>query len=189
MALCGVTVKGSGLGNTQKYIREKYGQAVLDKVYAAMAEPARTEVAKSLATAWYPVEHIADFIRAIKSVIGPNDQDINFKISNESAKYTFSLIYKVFFKLGSPQFIMGKVSSVWSTLCSGGKLEITDKSDKHLVLRLSDFAYRDPEYCGQRLRGWFQAPLELSGCQIVENRHTACASKGASYCEWRIAWK
>jgi hypothetical protein len=56
-------------------------------------------------------------------------------------------------------------------------------------MSLTDFPYRNPDYCGQRLRGWFQATLELSWCEITRSSHTACTSTGSPYCEWRFEWK
>jgi hypothetical protein len=185
----GVKIKGSALGNTFKYLKEKHGIEVHDKVVQGIPEQVRKDIVAALPSSWYPVEYVGDLCASIRAVLGPSDPEINFKISRESAKATFNLVYKVFFKLGSPQYIIGKVAAVWSTLADKGSLTIHEKGDKYLVLRLLDFPYRNPEYCAQRLRGWFHAPLELSGCMITESRHTVCTSQGGPYCEWKIAWR
>jgi hypothetical protein len=181
-------IKGSGISNTLTFIKSKYGQVALDEVLAAMPDASRQSISTALATGWYPVEYIGDLISAMKGTIGKGSSDFIYTASTEAAKATFNLIYKVFFKLGSPGYIIGKVASVWRTLVNKGDLAVVEKSDKHIVVRLTDFPYKNSDYCGERLRGWFRAPLELSGCQITEAIHTACTSKGSPYCEWRFRW-
>jgi hypothetical protein len=185
----GVNVKGSAIANTMKYLEEKYGKEAVGKIAAALPGQTRDTIMHSLPSSWYPVEIVGDLCEVIQKDLGGSDPDFLFKVSREAAKATFNVFYKVFFKFGSPQFIIGKVASVWSTLATAGRLEIAEKGEKFVVLRLQDFPYKNSRYCSQRLTGWFHAPLELSGCEITESTHTACTSTGSPYCEWRIVWK
>lgn len=187
--LSGVKVKGSGFAHTMEFIRKQYGKDALERVINALPDESRATIASAMPSFMYPVEYVGDFVAAMKKTLAPNDPDFIFRASVESSKATFSIVYKIFIRLGTPGFIIGKVSSVWSTLCTHGKLEVVEKSDKHLVIRLSDFPYRNTDYCDQRLRGWFQGALETSGCRITENIHTTCTSRGGAFCEWRIRWK
>ncbi len=185
----GVTVKGSGIAPTMKYVREQYGDDVAERVFAALPPDVRQALRSPLASRWYPVEHVGELLEALRAHIDGNDPEILFAISRESAKNAFSMIYRVFFKLGSPAFIIGRVSSVWHTLCSKGELNVVEKDDKRIVVRLTDFPYDNPDYCGVRLRGWFHAALEVSGCDITRSEHTTCACKGAPHCEWVFEWR
>jgi len=184
----GALIKGSGITNTINFVKSKYGTSALEEVLAAMPDPSRQAIASTLATGWYPVEQIGDLLTAMKTTIGKGKPDFLYSVSIDASKATFNLVYKVFFKLGSPSYIISKVTSVWSTLVNKGELKVVDKSDKHIIVRLTDFPYKNTDYCAERLRGWFRAPLELSGCTITEASHTACTSKGAPYCEWKYRW-
>ncbi len=185
----GISVKSSGLVNTCKYINKTYGDDVMEDIFSRMPEESSKALRNVMATTMTPIEYTGELVNAIKEVLGKEGADINFKIANESAKGAFSMIYKIYFKLGDPQVIIKKAANAWSSLISKGRLEIIEQGNKHLKARLIDFSYDNTEYCGQRLRGWMQAPLELSGCRITENIHTACRSKGDPYCEWKIAWE
>jgi hypothetical protein len=184
-----INVKGSGFAYTLEYIQSAYGEAAAAQVLARLSEPSRQTITFALASGWYPVELVGELMAAIRAELERNDPKIIVTVSRESAKATFNRVYKLFFKLGSPAFIVRRVASVWSTIVSAGSLAVVEHGDRHLVVRLTDFAYQNPDYCGQRLLGWFCAPLELSGCELVEAEHTACTAHGAPHCEWRFAWR
>lgn len=184
----GVTVKGSGIAPTMKYIREHHGDDAAERIFAALPPDVRQALRSPLASRWYPVEYVGELMKAIQAHMG-SDDDTLFAISRDSAKSAFSMIYKVFFKLGSPAFIIGRVSSVWGMLCSAGHLSVPEKDNKRLLIRLTGFPYRNPAYCGIRLRGWFHAALEVSGCDITRGEHTMCACNGAPHCEWVFEWR
>ena len=185
----GITFNGMGILNTKNYITKTYGKETTERILTSMSIEAQGSVRFALGSAKYPVEHVSEFLGAIKKTIDPKDPDINFKISNECAKATFSLLYRLYFKFGNPTKIIQKAASVWNNLCNTGKLEVDVPSDNEVLITLKAFPYADPEFCGQRLMGWYQAPLELSGCKNVKGQHIACQSRGAPHCVWRYSWK
>ena len=184
-----VKVKGSGIGYTKEYIVKKYGKETMDRIMSFLPEDAAATVQNAIPSAWYPIEHMGHLTDGIKRVVGAKERYAVFEISRESAKTTFSTLYKIFFKLGNPSFIMDRVASVWRNMASEGDLSVVERGDKFVVVRLSNFPYRHPDYCGHRLRGWFHAVLELSGCEITKSKHTKCTSNNDSHCEWRFEWK
>ncbi len=184
---CGVKVKGSGFGPTKAAIVKAYGRSRLEGVMGRLPAKLQDEMRSPLASCWYPVEYVGELMEAIKAEFA-GDPDVLYRISLESSKNTFNLAYRIFIKLGTPSFIIGKASNVWSTACNSGRLEVVETGDKYIMVRLSDFGYRNVDYCGERLRGWFQGPLELSGCRNVVGIHTTCVMRGAAHCEWRYQW-
>ena len=65
----------------------------------------------------------------------------------------------------------GKARLLDATLSFLRRQESRHRGDKGCGRYASAFAYRNPDYCGQRLLGWFCAPLELSGCEIAAGVH------------------
>jgi hypothetical protein len=183
-----VLIKGSGISTTLDYIKSRFGQNALDQVLAAMPDSSRQSVTSAVVTGWYPIEHIGDLIDAIKMTVGKGDPYFIYIATTEAAKTTFNFIYKVLFKFGSPAYCIGKVASIWSTMLNRGTLTVVEQSDNHVILRLYNFPYKNRDYCGERLRGWFRAPLELSGCRLTKSIHSACTSRGDDYCEWQYCW-
>jgi hypothetical protein len=184
-----VKVKGSGFEYTKKYIVDRYGRETFDRILSQMPAEAARAVDHSIPSSWYPVQYAGDLANGIKRVLGGSQKHPIFEISKEGAKATFSLIYKMFFRLGSPGFILDRVTSVWKNMSTAGELSVVERGDKFVVVRLKNFPYKNPDYCGERLRGWFHATLELSGCDMVKSVHTRCTSNGSDCCEWRFEWK
>jgi len=184
----GIQVKGSGFVHTVDYLEKQYGAEVLADILGQMPAGGAKVARRALVMGMYPVEHVGELLDAIKTVLGRDDPEINFKINLAAARASFSTIYKVFFRLGSPGYIIGKAASLFGRFTSKGQLTVV-KNEKNLVLlRLTEFGYQHPEFCKHRLRGWYQAPLELSGCRITESSHPRCVLQGDPHCEWRYRW-
>lgn len=186
---CGIKFNGSGFLNTKTSLLKNHGPEKVERILSTMSTEAQRSARFALASTQYPVEHISEFLAAIKQVLGPDDPELNFKISKQAAKDTFSMLYKLYFKLGKPQAIINKAASIWTNLCNSGRLLVDTPRPRQVVLTLMDFDYIDPEFCGQRLRGWYQAPLELSGCTVTESLHCHCRAFGDSVCRWRFSWR
>lgn len=188
MATSGIQVKGSGFVHTLDYLEAEYGLEVVQDIYGAMTPEGARTVKRALVMTMYPVEYVGELLDAIKAVLGQQDPEIVYKISLAAAKASFSTLYKIFFRLGRPGYIIGKAASVFDRFTSEGRLEVTESEKKMVSLRLVDFGYQHHGWCNHRLRGWYQAPLELSGCRITESVHHTCVLRGDSHCAWRYRW-
>lgn len=187
--LSGIKFKGVAFVHTNKYIVKTYGEDTLQRILSFMPEVSRQEVADAAISVWYPVEYASYYLASLQRVLGRGDTQIIFKVSKEAGKEAFSLLYKVFFRLGNPGWVIERAPSIWRTVSTQGFLNVVERDAKHVVVRLTNFDYRDTLFCGERLRALIQAPLELSGCEITESLHTVCVAKGGPYCEWRYTWK
>ncbi|MDF1561490.1 MAG: hypothetical protein P1V51_00520 [Deltaproteobacteria bacterium] len=188
MITSGIQVKGSGFVHTLDYLKAKHGPAAVEAIFAAMSPEAAQTARTALFMTLCPVEHVGEFLDAIKWVLGPDDPEINYKISLASAKQSFSRVYAIFFRLGKPGYIISKAAAVYEKMITQGRLVIVESQKDSVTLRLEGFAYKHPEWCNHRLRGWYQAPLELSGCTIKEAVHHTCVLRGDSNCQWRYRW-
>lgn len=189
MELCGAKVKGSSFSVPLQYVAKTYGADRLKKALERLPEQMRSDITRGLPSLWYPVEYVGELTSALRMELGPRDPNFVFQLTTNSAKQTFGAVYKLFIRLGSPEFIVGRIAAVYRTMCDTGELQVIDKQPRQITMRLTGFPYRNPDYCGHQLRGWFQGPLELSGCKIVENVHTICACRGSPHCEWRVRWE
>jgi hypothetical protein len=171
-----------------KFLRRKFGQDTVDRITARMSEEARKTSSTALVGSMYPIEHLGELIDAVAAELGIENPEINFRIARESFKTTFSLLYKILLKFGNPHFILKRTDAVWRKFASAGNLKCVEESDGRAVVRLTNFDFENEELCSQRLRGGFQALLELSGCKVIDAQHSACRVRGDPYCEWLFTW-
>src|SRR5262245_12593769 len=93
-------IKGNLLGRRAWYVRDRWGQAALDALTAAVPEAARKFlVDPPLTFAWYPFGIMMDIDRAI--LLGPMGGEIErmTDFGSAIAKHDLPLLYKVMFKV------------------------------------------------------------------------------------------
>ena len=184
-----ITVKGSYIVYTLKYLAANYPENVVDAILEGVSSKARQTIKMTLVGTQCPITTLGELLDAIQMVLGKDNPSINYVIGKETFKMTFSSVYKLFLRFGNPHYVLEKSATLWSSFCSAGKLSCAERTPKRAILRLTDFPYKHEQYCAQRLRGGFEAILELCGCQIEISNHSKCRSKNADCCEWIFTWK
>jgi hypothetical protein len=109
-------VKGSAVLSTLRYVREKYGEGAVDGILASLPEEDRQAIGTSpLVSAWYPMPVFLRFMEEAERQLGPKDPELARNMGRASAEYGLSTVYKVFFKVGSPEFIIGRATRVFGS--------------------------------------------------------------------------
>jgi hypothetical protein len=109
------------------------------------------------------------------------------EMGRAAAEYGLTSLYKIFFKVGSPQFVIARGSSVFSRYYSQGRLEIVESKSGHAAVDLVDFPDGAPEFC-ERIRGWMERTMELAGASNLKSAHSLCVHRGDSVCRFEGFW-
>jgi len=104
-----------------------------------------------------------------------------------AAEYGLTTFYKIFFKVGSPQFIITRSAKVWRTYYTSGEMTVPVCEDGHAVVELVGFEEPARELC-ERLPGFFERTVELSGGRGVRLVHETCVHRGATSCRFEAWW-
>ena len=98
-------------------------------------------------------------------------------------------IYKIFLRVGSPEFILRRSSRLFETYFQGvGEMRVVDREKGHAKLEVDPFPGGHPDYC-RRLDGYFETILRLSGAKEIELVHDECGYRGGKICRWTGSWK
>jgi len=182
-------IKGNLLGRRAWYVRDRYGDAALQAVTAAVPESARKFlVSPPLTFAWYPFGVMMDIDRAI--VDGPMRGEIErmTDFGSAIAKHDLPLLYKVLFKVGSPTFIVKRLNIVAKQYIRESTISALIVSDGDALV--TQGGRRFPMYfCTYGVTGWFDAALELSGAKGRSIEHASCLHRGDPACTWRMRWR
>jgi hypothetical protein len=96
--------------------------------------------------------------------------------------------YKIFFRFGSPKFIIDRASQVFSTYYPEGELHVADSSANRCVLHLIRF--RQPHrVIEMNIGGWMDGALELMGKKNRTVRITKRMTAGDRITEFDATWK
>lgn len=184
-----VHVKGSAIAARLNWVRRHHGEAAVEKVRAAMKQRAAAGklqfgVAKS---DWYPFDLFIDLIETIDRVLGKGDGALYAVIAGQSAEDDMKTIYKVFFKMMKPLFIVKKASQVWRQHYDSGRLVVVREEPGAAELEILDFATPHAVHC-ESIRGFCLKTLEMTGVRNPAGVHRTCRAKGDARCLFLMTW-
>ena len=111
-----------------------------------------------------------------------------FETGKHSASFALKGFYKIFFKFGSPQYIIDRASRVFSNYYPEGALKVSESSPNRCILQITKFPepYRMIEL---NIAGWVEGVLELLGKKKRKVEITKWMSKKHPVTEYVITWK
>lgn len=185
-----VQVKGSTLAPRLKFIKEHDHEG--DK-FALVAARLDAEFQKEIKNGimqnqWYPLDYFNQLTRAIDAVFGRGDLSLIPELGRYSAEAGLNTIYKVFIKVGSPEFIVQRAVRVWGQYYSSGELETEVLGQRRVKITLKNFETPSRELCLSVL-GWMQKTLEMSAGKSGKVTENKCRLKGDTVCEFLAEWE
>lgn len=156
-------VKGAALISTLEYMNNNASTAQREEIISELKESDLAVIQnKIFPSGWYPFETLINLTRSIDFVLGSGDLRLARHIGKFSAEHDLKTIYKIFYKIGSPQFVVSRGAQVFATYYNVGNLETLESKKGYMLLELTDFP-EITEIFLQRVAGWMEKTLELSG--------------------------
>ena len=180
-------VKGTAVVASMRYVSERFGAGALTDVLGALPEEERSVLEGSvLAASWYPMPTFLHFMQEAEKKLGAQEPDLIRRMGRASAEYGVTTVYKIFFKVGSPEFIIGRAARVFGTYYDTGKLTVVETRAGRAILDLEGFEGA-PQFCA-RIRGWMERTVELAGGKDLRSQHTRCVHRGDVLCRFEGTW-
>ncbi len=185
----GNLVKGNLINSRAWYLREHHGPAVLAEVARALSEEARAYLLQpSMTFAWRPFGPLIDVDAAIVRHAMGGDTAMMKPFGALIALHDLPTIYKVFFKVGTPSFLMSKVSLACGMYFKDTTLRSETVSPNRTVVTLVGRSW--PLYlCAYGMQGFLEAGVDLSGGMAPTAKHTSCVHRGDVECRWDVRWR
>jgi hypothetical protein len=183
-------IKGTGLNFLPDYINSKYGKEKFEKWLAALP-PASKDIYSNriMASSWYPLEAaMAVPLRSICDTFHGGDVKGAWETGRYSADYGLSGVYKLMVKLGSPESLARRATQVLPTYYNPCAMECLEASPGKAVLRVTDFSEMN-RYLENRLGGYMERAVEISGGKDVKSCIGASMTKGDKFTEYSFTWK
>lgn len=167
------------------WIRKNHGGSAIDRVLAKMgtvqAATTRGAVSPSL---WVPFDTFISFTEAIDEVLGRGDLALVRPLARHAARVNLPTIYKIFYKVGSLDYILGKAAAVWSAHYDSGTATSGKIPGGHWF-RVERFAMPHPVHC-LTVQGWAEETAVLVGVKLASVDHKVCRLHGAEFCEFEL---
>ena len=183
-----VSVKGTAVQSSLRYVHERFGEDALGRVIEALPEADRKALGHGvLASSWYRTDALLRFMQEAERQLGAQEPDVVRRMGRASCDYGLSGVYKIFFKVGSPEFIISRAARVFSSYYDTGELRMAESSHGRAVAELVGFEGGAPQFC-ERIFGWMQRTLELAGAKNLRSAHSACVHRGDPVCRFEGTW-
>lgn len=180
-------VKGTAVQSSLRYVRERFGEEALGTVVAALPEGEQAALGSILASSWYPMPAFLRFMQEASRALGAREPEVIRNMGRASADYGVTGVYKIFFKVGSPEFIISRATRVFSSYYDTGRITVVESRQGRAVVEVSGLEESAPEFC-ERIYGWMHRTLELAGATGLRSAHSRCLHRGDAVCRFEGSW-
>jgi len=182
-------VRGAALYARRKWVIEHHGQAALDEVIPQLGAYGRmlmrSEIDKH---AWYNYPLFIELGEVLDRRFGKGDLTLNIELGRWGAKVNTPNIFRMFIKLGSPEWVMNRAAKLWREHFSEGTVTVThSKSEFGGVAELEIPDWPVPHLAlSYAVLGFAIAAIEMSGASSVRGELLADRSLGGDSTRLRV---
>lgn len=176
-------VKGAAITARLRFLRERHGEGGLRRVLDALPPEERAMVdARILPQSWAPYRLFVHLSVEADRLFGKGDYALCYEMGRFAAEVNLPTLYRLFYKLGNPLFIMRRAAQLWSVHYDSGRMVPVEGEPGVIRLRIEDFESPHRAHC-QSVLGWASKSIELSGGILSGAEEERCRTRGADACE------
>jgi hypothetical protein len=181
-------VKGTVLLDTMQAIKDRAGEQEFHKIVSHLDEQSKKVFENAIyASSWYSLDALARFLEVdIRETANGDERELTRR-SEVVIEKQHRGIYRMFIRLGSPEFVIKRIAAVHATYFDGVKIEVRMPESKKALIRYIGFErhHRIMEFA---ILGFFRKALEISGAKGVQAAFTTPLSEGREFCELTATW-
>jgi hypothetical protein len=181
-------VKAQGLIHAAQWLEQTHGREAVAEVLSRCSRPVNERYMSAIAIEWHPFEEFMEFLEQTEAVVGFGSG----KTARDSGAYsaqqsTRGAVKRSLFYLSTPEFLMRRVTSLWSQYNDSGNMRLRDFTERKVVIELDGVPNPHRLLC-QSLTGWVEVVAEAIGARGSKASHPACVLRGDDCCTFVIDW-
>lgn len=181
-------IKGLALKSTINYIKMKLDSENFQRFSNILSENSKNLLNSTiLSSKWYDASLLVEIMSKIPEILKRNPTEVWWEMGRHSCEDGLNTVYKIFYKLGSPEFIIKRASQVFSNYYSEGNFFVVSHSLSNAHVQIKDVNFPHPCIC-TRISGWMERAIELSGGKNVLVKHSLCIFQKGIFEEWKATW-
>jgi len=170
-----------------EFVRERVGEAAVERVLARLSEADRKTCAHVLTAAWYPFELNQRLDDAIAAEMNIGDR-VFLLMGEKSAAHNLSGSHRVFAIGKDPHGLLKRAAQIYQAYYDSGRRDYQRTGDKSAVLRTYESKSFSRHDC-LTVVGWHRKAIEICGGNNVRVVETKCRAAGADCCEYVCEWE
>ncbi len=185
-----MNVKGSAILSTLEFIKERFGPEAIEKIKPKLSEEERSVIEGSIVQpGWYPFSIYVNLTKYMDQIFGVSDLSLAKEMGKWAAEHDLKTIYRIFYKLGSPLFIIKQASRVFATYFDQGAFNVVSEGKGQVIVELTDFPEEADLVFIQRVSGFMEKTLELSGAKEPKAWGSSRVIEGQKKIIFNAFWK
>lgn len=181
-------IKGTAVQGTLAAIRTRGGEKELAKIIAHLDEETRQIFEKPISpSAWYSCDAFARFLEADVQQTAGGNEEVLVARSEAVIEKQLHGIYRIFVRLGSPEFVIRRIAAIHSTYFDGVQIIPEMKGPNRATIQYVGFS-REHRILEFVIIGFFKKALEISGAKKVDACFSVPLEAGEKFCELRLIW-
>jgi len=179
-------VKGGKISSKLAFVKEAYGEAMVEKVLDSMDTAEKSSLKIVLDSGWYPIDLYDRLLLTICDVAAEGDESVYARIGRHSAEKAFTSTYKAF-RGKNPGDLVQKMSSMHSMRNDPAEMKVIDQSENHCTVRINQ--PKSTVTLCKVARAFYIRAIELCDGRGVRVLEPSCSGRGDAYCEFKIDWE
>ncbi len=155
-------IKGTAVKTTPEFIKKRFPNRYREWINSL--PEASQQIMKDViyATSWYPL-HESVIIPTQKAgdMFFSSQRDAALELGKFSAEVALRGVYKIFVRISSPQFVLSRATSVFSTYYNPSDFKVVEQSTGKAVMAIKNFEKKD-QLILYRIAGWMEKTLEIT---------------------------
>jgi hypothetical protein len=182
-------VKGSALSSRVLWVQLEHGEAGYQRLLHQVSPELRDSIEMGINKAkWYPFEQFVELNLVIDRLFAKGDLSLIRELGRFGADANLKTIYRLFYKVGTVHWILGRAVRLWSAHYDSGFCEVATRGPKAAVLRIRGFETPHRAHC-LSVMGWAERSIELSGGRHPIMEESLCRTRGDDLCQLDVAWE
>ena len=182
-------VKGASITARLRFVRERHGEDGLRRLLDAVPAGTRAALAaRPMPQEWIPYDVFVDLCVAADRLFGRGDLALSVEMGRHAAEVNLPTLYRIFYKLGNPGYILRRAAQLWSVHYDSGRLAVIEEGRGAARLEIVGFERPHRVHCLSVL-GWAARSIELSGGLVLSAAEERCRASGDETCEIVAKWR
>ncbi len=142
-----VQIKGSAIKETIDQIKRRAGDPAFQKILGRLDDETREVFeGKIFSSTWYPLDLFTRFLEIEIKVLADSNEEMVTRGSEAVIERQLRGIYKVFVKLGSPEFVIKRIAAVHATYFQGVPIDVKLEGNNRAFVRYTGFEKTAPHH-------------------------------------------
>lgn len=182
-------MKGSALASRLLWVRLGHGEAGLERLeHQASPELSPTLVNGVAMSRWYPFDQFIELNVLIDRLFGTGDLALVKELGKFGAEANLKTVYKLFYKVGTVRWILGRAARLWGAHYDSGEMQIVEERPGEGILEIVGFDTPHVVHC-MSVAAWAEKSVEISGGKEAAVDDLQCRARGDARCLLRARWR